>query len=149
VCDRTIEAKGCVVPDENFRTGRRAQKMHGVGGSQVGARKTTHLLNLPVHPALEGAYEDFLKTISLSSFLPKYERPQERVADLFAVQLLTCQPLALIPVKDENPKSGGSFRIEKWLQHAPLGLPGAYRSKQNGLFMGFPGTFTSSKSRQK
>jgi hypothetical protein len=33
VRDKIIEAKGCIVPDENFRTGRRAQKMHGVGGT--------------------------------------------------------------------------------------------------------------------
>ena len=33
VCDKIIEAKGCVVPDENFRTGRRARKTHGEGGA--------------------------------------------------------------------------------------------------------------------
>ena len=32
VCDKIIEAKGCIVPDENFRTGRRARNMHGEGG---------------------------------------------------------------------------------------------------------------------
>ena len=32
VCDKIIEDKGCIVPDENFRTGRRARKMHGEGG---------------------------------------------------------------------------------------------------------------------
>lgn len=37
VCDKIIEDKGCIVPDENFRTGRRARKMHGEGG---GGHKT-------------------------------------------------------------------------------------------------------------
>ena len=31
VCDKIIKAKGCIVPDKNFRTGRRARKMHGEG----------------------------------------------------------------------------------------------------------------------
>ena len=60
-----IEAKGCIVPDENFRTGRRARKMHGEGGGRKTKlrkrdRKSTHLLDLPVHPALMGAYEDLM-----------------------------------------------------------------------------------------
>jgi hypothetical protein len=29
VCDKITEAKGTIVLDENFRTGRRARKMHG------------------------------------------------------------------------------------------------------------------------
>ena len=64
VYDKIIEAKGCIVPDENFRTGRRARKMHGEGGRKTKLRKrdrkSTHLLDLPVHPALMGAYEDLL-----------------------------------------------------------------------------------------
>lgn len=28
---KNIEAKGCIVPDENFRTGDRARKIHGEG----------------------------------------------------------------------------------------------------------------------
>jgi hypothetical protein len=59
-------SQGCIVPDENFRTGRRAQKMHGEGGRtrklrklRKRARKSTHLLHLPVNPALMGAYEGF------------------------------------------------------------------------------------------
>ena len=35
VCDKIIEAKGTIVPDENFRTGRRARKMHGEGNVLV------------------------------------------------------------------------------------------------------------------
>jgi hypothetical protein len=61
VCDKTIEDKGCIVPGENFRTGRRARKMHGEGGRKTKLRKrdrkSTHLLDLPVRPALMGAYE--------------------------------------------------------------------------------------------
>jgi len=64
VCDKIIEAKGTIVLDENFRTGRRARKMHGEGGRKTKLRKrdrkSTHLLDLPVHPALMGAYEDLL-----------------------------------------------------------------------------------------
>ena len=64
VCDKIIEAKGCIVPDENFRTGRRARKMHGEGGRKTKLhkrdRKSTHLLELPVHPALMGAYKGLL-----------------------------------------------------------------------------------------
>jgi hypothetical protein len=64
VCDKIIEAKDCIVPDKNFRTGRRAQKIHGKGGRKTKLRKrdrkSTHLLHLRAHPALMGAYEDLL-----------------------------------------------------------------------------------------
>jgi len=57
---KIIEAKGTIVLDENFRTGRRARKMHGEGDRKTKLRKrdrkSTHLLELPVHPALKGAY---------------------------------------------------------------------------------------------
>jgi hypothetical protein len=33
VCDKITEAKGCIAPDENFRTGRRVRQMHGEGGA--------------------------------------------------------------------------------------------------------------------
>jgi hypothetical protein len=33
VCDKIIEVKGCAVLGEDFRTGRRARKMHGEGGA--------------------------------------------------------------------------------------------------------------------
>jgi hypothetical protein len=46
-CDKIIEAKGCIVPNENFRTGRRARKIHGEGGRKTKLRKrgskSTHL----------------------------------------------------------------------------------------------------------
>jgi hypothetical protein len=64
LCDKIIEAKGCIAPDKNFRTGRRARKMHGEGGRKTKLRKrdrkSTHLLDLSVRPALMGAYEDLL-----------------------------------------------------------------------------------------
>jgi hypothetical protein len=64
VCDKIIEAKGCIVPDKNFRTGRRARKMHGEGGRKTRLRKrdrkSTHLLHLTAHSALMGAYEHLL-----------------------------------------------------------------------------------------
>ena len=64
VCDKIIEAKGTIVPNENFRTGRRARKMRGKGERKTKLRKrdrkSTHLLDLPVHLALMGAYEDLL-----------------------------------------------------------------------------------------
>jgi hypothetical protein len=64
LCDKIIEAKGCIVPDENFRTGRRARKIHGEGERKTKlrkrGRKTTHPIDLPAHPSLKGAYEDFL-----------------------------------------------------------------------------------------
>jgi hypothetical protein len=67
VCDKITEAKGCIVPDENFRTGRRARKMHGEGERNTKLRKrdrkSTHLLHLPVHPALMGAYEIVLEPV--------------------------------------------------------------------------------------
>ena len=60
MCDKIIEAKGTIVPDENLRTGRRAQKMHGEGDRKTKSRKrdrkSTHLLELPMHPVLKGAY---------------------------------------------------------------------------------------------
>lgn len=60
MCDKIIEAKGTIVLDENLRTGRRARKMHGEGDRKTKPRKrdrkSTHLLELPVHPVLKGAY---------------------------------------------------------------------------------------------
>jgi hypothetical protein len=64
VCDKIIEVKGCIAQDKNFRTGRRARKMHGEGGCKTKLRKrdrkSTHLLHPPAHRALMGAYEDLL-----------------------------------------------------------------------------------------
>ena len=64
VCDKIIEAKGTIVPNENFRTGRRARKMRGEGERKTKLRKrdrkSTHLRDLPVHLALMGVYEDLL-----------------------------------------------------------------------------------------
>lgn len=61
VCDKIIEANGCIVPDENFRTGHRARKIHGEGKRQTKLRKRdrkeTMNLELPVHPRLKSAYE--------------------------------------------------------------------------------------------
>jgi hypothetical protein len=60
-CDKKTEAKGTIVLDENFRTGRRARKMHGEGDRKTKFRKregrSNHLLELPIHPALKGANE--------------------------------------------------------------------------------------------
>ena len=39
VCDKIIEAGGTIVLDENFRTGRRARKMHGEGDLKTKLRK--------------------------------------------------------------------------------------------------------------
>ena len=39
VCDKVIEAKCTIVLDENFRTGRRARKMHGEGDRKIELRK--------------------------------------------------------------------------------------------------------------
>jgi hypothetical protein len=51
---KIIEAKGCIVSDENFRTGRRARKRHGERGCKTKlrkrGRKSTHLLHFPVLP---------------------------------------------------------------------------------------------------
>jgi len=59
VCGKLIEAKGTIVPDENFPTGHRARKMHEEGGRKTKLRKrnrkSTHLLDPPMHPALMGA----------------------------------------------------------------------------------------------
>jgi hypothetical protein len=52
VCDKIIESKGCIAPDENFRTGRRARKMHEEGGVRPASP--------PDAPALIGTYEDLL-----------------------------------------------------------------------------------------
>ena len=60
VCNKIIEAKGCIVLDENFRTGRRARKMHGEGMRATKLRKrdrkSTQASELPIHPSLKGAY---------------------------------------------------------------------------------------------
>jgi hypothetical protein len=61
VCGKIIESKGTIVLDENFRTGRRARKMHGEGDRKTKLRKregrSKHLLELPIHPALKGDNE--------------------------------------------------------------------------------------------
>jgi len=61
VCEKIIEANGTIVLDENFRTGRRARKIHGEGDRKTKLRKregkSTLSLALPIHPALMGAYE--------------------------------------------------------------------------------------------
>ena len=60
VVDKIIEADGCIVPDENFRTGRRARRMHEEGDRKTKLRKrdrkSTQLQQLPVHPQLKEAY---------------------------------------------------------------------------------------------
>jgi hypothetical protein len=60
VCGKIVEAKGTIVLDENLRTGRRARKIHGEGDRKTKLRKrdskSTHLIELPVHPALKGAH---------------------------------------------------------------------------------------------
>jgi hypothetical protein len=59
VCDKIIEAKGTIVLGESFLTGRRARKVHGEGDRKTKLRKrdrkSTHLLELPVQPALKSA----------------------------------------------------------------------------------------------
>jgi hypothetical protein len=61
VYDKIIEAKGTIVLNDDFRTGRRARKIHGKGDRKTKLRKREgrrkHLLELPIHPALKGAYE--------------------------------------------------------------------------------------------
>jgi hypothetical protein len=61
VCDKIIEAKGTIVLDENFRNGRRTRKIHGEVDRKTKLRKREgrrkHLLELPIHPTLKGAYE--------------------------------------------------------------------------------------------
>ena len=61
VCDKIIEAKGCIVPDENFRTGHRARRIHGEDERKTKLRKrdrkSTMHQELPVHPGLKSAYE--------------------------------------------------------------------------------------------
>ena len=61
MCEKIIEANSTIVLDENFRTGRRARKIHGEGNRKTKLRKregrSKHLLELPIHPALKGANE--------------------------------------------------------------------------------------------
>jgi hypothetical protein len=60
VVDKIIEANGCIVADENFRTGRRMCRMHGEGDRKTKLRKrdrkSTQHQELPVHPQLKDAY---------------------------------------------------------------------------------------------
>ena len=57
---KIIEAKGCIVADENFRTGRRARRMHEEGARKTKLRKRdrkpTQHQELPVHPQLKDAH---------------------------------------------------------------------------------------------
>ena len=60
VVDKIIEANGCIVADENFRTGRRMRRIHGEGNRKTKLRKrdrkSTQHQELPVHPQLQDAY---------------------------------------------------------------------------------------------
>ena len=60
VCDKIIEAKGCIVPDDFFCTGHRARRIHGEGERKTKLRKrdrkSTMHQELPVHPGLKSAY---------------------------------------------------------------------------------------------
>ena len=60
VCDKIIEAKGCFVPDEIFRTGHRARRIHGEEERMTKLRKrdrkSAMYQELPVHPGLKSAY---------------------------------------------------------------------------------------------
>ena len=65
VCDKIIEAKGCIVPDEFFfRTGHRARRIHGEGERKTKLRKRDRKSamhqELPVHPGLRSAYESLM-----------------------------------------------------------------------------------------
>jgi hypothetical protein len=55
---------------------------------------------------------------------------KERDTGLFAVQLHSCQPLALILVNGQKPETGGRNRTEKRLQRATLVSPGGDSSKK-------------------
>ena len=66
-------------------------------------------------------------------------RANKRESSLSAVTLRPCEPLAVILVIGQNPEIGGYFWIEKFLQHAPLGSPGADPSQQNMPFSSFSG----------
>ena len=55
VCGKIIEAKGTIVLDENFRTGRRARKIHnGEGDRKTKLRKregrSKNFLEFPIPP---------------------------------------------------------------------------------------------------
>lgn len=56
VLEKIVESKGCVVSDENFRTGRRARRANGDGlckrNPQI-ARRVANIDNVPLHPSLE------------------------------------------------------------------------------------------------
>lgn len=66
VCQKIVAAEGCIVPDENFRTGRRERKMHGDGNRKTRLRTrdriSTQNSDLPVHPKLLHAYEILMGT---------------------------------------------------------------------------------------
>jgi len=68
VCEKIIEAKGCIVPDENFRTGHRARRIYGEGERKTKLmkrdRKRTIQQELPVHPGLKSAYESLMGSLT-------------------------------------------------------------------------------------
>ena len=64
VCEKVVEEKGHLVPDEDFRTGRRyvraADKWKGFRKTNVKARDTIATQTMPkVHPLLKDAEEIF------------------------------------------------------------------------------------------
>ena len=82
------------------------------------------------------------------------------------MQLLTCQPLVLIPVNGQKPEIGGAkiglkngCSARPWGRQAVILINSSFilvncvgespqkKQKQNGLFVGVPGTFTRSKYR--
>ena len=59
VRDKIIEAKGFIVPDEDFRAGRRARKMHGEGDVRPSFASAT----ARARTCLAGAHEDLLEPV--------------------------------------------------------------------------------------
>ena len=71
VCDKIIEAKGCIVPDDFFCTGHRARRIHGEGERKTKLRKrdrkSTMHQELPVHPGLKSAYGSLMGSTDVAA----------------------------------------------------------------------------------
>ena len=63
IVDKIIAAKGCVVPDEDFRSGRRHIKANGEAakGKARARQKKDTLVSAPLHPDCEEARTAFLQ----------------------------------------------------------------------------------------
>ena len=80
MCDKIIEAKGCFVPDENFRISHRARRIHGEGERKTKLRKHDRKRTMhqepPAHPGLKSAYGSLMGSSDVAARAVVQDEPK-------------------------------------------------------------------------